>query len=123
MVTDLYIVEISNLTTGIKLFNEGGKKLIELIEFDEEHIKFNLSKVVGNGQLVSIDGRLLVKDSAHVFSISGKIISTKGNEDKSIEVSVEMHNFDKELWEEFLNIKKEQQERVEQLLSEMKGEA
>lgn len=123
MVTDLYIVEISNLTTGSKLFSEGGKKLIELIEFDSDHIKFNIGKAVGKGQLVSIDGRLLVKDSAHVFAISGKVVSTKGNEDKSIEVSVEMHNFDKDLWGEFLSVKREQQERVELLLKEMKGEA
>jgi len=121
-VTDLQILRITNLTSGIDLHKAANNEILELTEFGPENLCFLLPKAAGKNLLVNIESNLIINGNTHLFNLSGKIIEVEKNADRGYSIKLELHHFDRELWSEFIFIRKKQQAKVDDLFKRVKGE-
>lgn len=121
---DIRLKSVRSLTSGMDLLPDTADSLVEVSEFGANDITCDLPKVrVAAGQLVSLNGRLILADREHEFDATGKIESSQVLEDGSVRVHIVLRQFDKDLWAKFQDGLRARQERISRLLMSMKGES
>ncbi len=119
----LEVLELHNLTTDINLLKNQPDELVEAIEYNKNHIVFEAAeRSCGNGQLVSIEGVIHLPTKSPKFTATGKISKVENIGNKRIKISVEIHSYDRKIWDEFHLKLNEEQESVDKLFRMMKGD-
>lgn len=117
------IKKLKNLTSEINLLKNQSDLFIEAIEYDREHVLFEVAaNSCRQGQLVLIDGIIHIKDKKVDFQAHGKISNIAELGNNRLKVSVELHSYDKPIWEEFIQAASSEQTRVDTLFKSMKGD-
>ena len=117
------IKKLKNLTTEINLLKNHQDDRAEAIEFDNDHIVIDCAeKSCAKGQLVDIDGMLHYVSHKVKFNATGKIVNIKPSVDNRVEVTVELHSFNKEEWKTFVTAQRERQENLDKVFRSLKGE-
>jgi hypothetical protein len=120
--TDLRVDKISSLTSNLKIAVSNAEFVIEVIEYDSEHLGLQLPKTLGRGLLVSLELVIKIDGIDKSMTATGKIASCEGMPLGGFFALIELHEYNHELWEEFLASKKIERERVDKLLRSMKGD-
>ncbi len=120
--TDLQITRITNLTNGIDLHKSKQNEIMEITEYGAEVITIVLPKPAGKNLLVNIDATLLLNGKKNPFIISGKIIKVEPTLDKTYTIEIELHDFDRVLWNDFLKLRQEAQNQVDDVFRKIKGD-
>ena len=119
---DLWVAKISSLTSNLVIAASQKDIMIEVIEFDDEHVGIQLPKMLGRGLLVSMDLVVQIDEKKNIMTTTGKIASCEAMSLGGFFAFIDLHEYNHELWEEFLKSKDLERKRVDQLLRSMKGD-
>lgn len=117
------IKSIKNLTTQVEVLKKQGD-FVEASEYSSQ----SLSVEIKGGplpleQLVSISGRIRLNSQYHPFEVIGKISATMPLIPDSTKLEIHLNQYDKKLWQQFLQHKAEAQNQVDNLFKKVKGAA
>lgn len=117
------ILGVYSLTNDLPLLQKDFRDPLMAVECDRHHVTFEAPRAVLQlGQLVSVDGSLIIANKPHEFSLTGKVVRVHPAGEGQCKYVIEMHSFDKESWLEFLTVHRQNQERVDQLFSILRDE-
>ncbi|MFM6928519.1 MAG: hypothetical protein ACKOX6_08645 [Bdellovibrio sp.] len=112
---------LQNLTTEFELVKNLQKKPLEVIEVDDRVLAFNApSKICGLGLIVHMEGFLYFSGKKIEFLATGRVTSSQDLDNHNSKYTVELHRFDKGLWEEFRKAMVSTQVYVDKLFNSMK---
>lgn len=116
------INSIKNLNTNEDILKSAKNPSIEIVEVSKQNIVFELPLIPQKFYAkLLISGVINVKGKSIAFEFIGKIVSNENFEDVT-RISVDLLQFDKQLWVQFLQGKKEKQEHADRLFHSIKGE-
>jgi len=118
----IQIQKVYSLTSNMLLGAQSKEFTIEITEFDEERISFQIPKMVGTGLLISLEIVIVLANQNVPMKATGKIKSCEALSSHAYLVLVELHDFDAEVWSQFLLARAQEQNRVQKLLKDIKGE-
>ncbi len=117
------ILGVYSLTNDLPLLQRDFRNPLVAVECDRHRLSFEVAKsTLHLGQLVSLDGSIIIGNKPNEFSLTGKVVRAMPMEEGAFKYVIEMHSFDKELWSLFLNSHRENQDRVDQLFLMMRDE-
>ena len=123
MESEIQILKVISLTNSLLLATSSSEFSIEVIEFDDENLVFQMPKPLGRGLLVSMEIQLRVDGQWLSMEATGKISSCQALPNSAQTVKVELHDHDSEIWSKFMDSRKKKQDRVAFLLQTMKGDS
>lgn len=114
---------IENLTLHVDVLAEHKLYPLEAVAYGAESILLLLPELkLGAGSLVSIKGELMLDDKRLPFVASGKMLSAVPDPHAAmLRVEIQLHQYDRPLWELFCKSKQLAQNHANQLLSAMTG--
>jgi hypothetical protein len=112
-----------NLTADMDILVIKQGEIHEAVEFTDKMLVFQVPvHKLPTGSLVSLDC-VLKMPGAVEFPITGKVSFCEGpGADKLMRVGIELRQYKKDLWVQFLQKATADQNRVDHLLKSMKGE-
>jgi len=112
---------LQNLTTEFELVKNLQRNPLEVIEVDDQILAFNAPhNICGLGLIVHMEGFLHFSGKKMEFLATGRVTSSHDLDNKSSKYTVELHRFDKGLWEEFRRAMVSTQTYVDKLFNSMK---
>lgn len=115
------IHRLQNLTTELTLLKSLETKPLEAIEFYHHHISFEaLQGTCVQGQLVNIGGVLHFQNRQQEFVATGRVSSCLDLGDQQYKYTIEMHRFDKKIWDDFRQAVEKTQSDVDHLFRSMR---
>lgn len=125
MALTIEILSIRNLTLDIDILASQKLDRLEVAEYNTQSVVVNLPHMrVGAGSLVSMGGRLHFGDKDWKFAATGQVVSCETNSSgKTHRVEIHFRQIDNDLWNQFLDAGKAEQQRVDTLFRSMKGDA
>ena len=117
------ILGVYSLTNDLPLLQKDFRDPLMALECDRRHVSFEAPRAVLQlGQLVSIDGSLILANKPQEFSLTGKVIRVQEAGEAIFKYVIEMHSYDKDVWTEFLAAHQRNQDRVDQLFATLRDE-
>ncbi len=115
------VEKLRNLTTDINMLGKSDDGRIEAIEYDVDHICFEVDeKSCRKGQLVNVDGLVHMGAEELPFAGSGKIVDTVSVGPSRIKVVIQLHTYNKVVWQKFVLLQKQRQSKVDKLFKSMR---
>lgn len=112
---------LQNLTTEFDLVRNLQRNPLEVIEVDDRILTFNApNDICGLGLIVHMEGQLHFAGKKMDFLATGRVTSSQDLDNKQSKYTVELHRFDKGLWEEFRKAIVTTQTYVDKLFNSMK---
>ncbi|MBO9665891.1 MAG: hypothetical protein J7501_03685 [Bdellovibrio sp.] len=113
---------LQNLMTEFELIKNLKTKPLEIFEFDDRCFSFQApQKMCGLGLFVHLEGFMHIANEKHDFYATGKVTSTDTLESEKLsKYTIELHRFDKSLWEEFRKAVEQTQAATDTLFKSMK---
>lgn len=109
--------------TELEIFCAKNDQSIEISEFSETSIFVDLTDAkINPGQLVSISGVVLIKQSSHAFDAIANLVKVQTLVENIVRLEFQLRQFPKILWDDFLVSKESAQENIDTLLKKIKGE-
>lgn len=117
----LEIHQLRNLTTELSLLKSLETNPLEAVEFGDHHISFQApQKTCFFGQLVNIEGILHFKKNQLEFFASGKVCQCVAVGEQQCKYTIEMHRYDKKVWNDFKQAIVDTQNEVDKLFYSMR---
>jgi hypothetical protein len=116
------LLELVNLTTNISIASPQKGERMEAVEYSDFGISFECQqKSCAQGQLVKIVGLLIIRGNKKEFNCVGKIQSISILLENRAKVSLDFHQFDREIWQEFWKTLRDKQNSVDSLFNKMRS--
>lgn len=115
------IHSIKNLNTNEEVLKAGQSRQVEVIEVRKQSLIFEVSHLTQKFHAnLLLSGVIHLKESKAPYQFICKIVSFEIFEDMS-RIEVDLIQYDKELWVQFLQLKAEKQERADRIFRTIKG--
>jgi hypothetical protein len=115
------VLKLVNLTTEVSIIKIKDDELVEVTEYDQEHIAFEAEgKSCQQGHLVKISGVLHFPEGPASFSGLGKVIKVIPQETEKIKITIELRSHDKEIWGRFTSLLSQRQADLDRLFNVMR---
>lgn len=115
------VLKLSNITNEVSMVKIDDGDLIEVTEYDKDHICFEVeSKSCQPGHLVKVDGVLHLTEGHYPFSALGKVTSVRPQTNNKIKIRIELRSYDKELWSRFTSTLVKRQSELDRLFNVLK---
>lgn len=122
MSSSIQISHIRNLINHVEILNLEGGRFVPVTQYTPTSITLQLyDAYIGNDQLVSIVGEIILGEKSHRFEAVAKVIDSEVVEDTLVQFEFHLSQVQSTLWKNFLESKKSAQDHVDQLLKKMKG--
>ena len=117
------IHHLSNVTLAVDVYSAKDKGPLEVVDFAEHDISFVLEKTkVGVGSLLAFEAIMNLGKSNHEFRGMGKVTLCEALPGGFNKISINLRQYDKDLWTSFLRMRDENQARLDKILNGIKGE-
>jgi hypothetical protein len=118
------ISHIANLTASVEIVSCKRDDYFELMEFEAASVVFFLPRNrVNVGHLLSLTGNIRINDSAFPFSATGKIVWVEEEVvENLVAVKIHLGQYDRILWERYLQASNSQQGLVDTLMAAIRGD-
>lgn len=113
--------EIKNLTTNLDLLSSEPGQALEVIEYGDQSLVFQSKVQAMTGHLVSLRGKMQMRDKTYKFSATGRIENISSSSGNVQRFEVHLNQFDKSQWDNFISAMREKQDRVEAIFKMIKG--
>ena len=120
MLTDLQITQITSLANGLPIYKAKKDEFLEITEFDKDTVVTLISKRLTKNFLVAFEALLFIDGKKYKFSVTGKISNITSTPENSFSTEIEMHHFDHDLWNKFIDCNLENQSKIDKVLQKMK---
>lgn len=123
MYNNYAIIEIKSLTNGFSLLKRKMHDPIYSIGVGVNSIIIEApQKTCVLGQLISIEGFLIIEKSSQAFYSSGKITEVVQMPEGSEQYCIQMYRYDRTAWQKLMNNMNEKQAEVDSLFASLRGE-
>jgi len=117
------LVSLINLTTEIKMLKMEAGERVEVTEYNEDHICFEVeAKSCAQGQLVKIEGLLNFSNEQIPFSGLGKVLKAQPLQKTKLKIMIELRSHNQELWGRFTSALKDRQDSLDKMFKSMRDE-
>lgn len=118
----LEIHSLQNLTTEFELIKNLKARPLEALEYGEKSFTLEAApRLCGLGTILHMEGKFHISGVETEFLATGKVTQSLCFDDgKVCKYTVELHRFDKGLWEEFLNANMQAQLNTDMLFKAMR---
>ncbi|WP_413557946.1 hypothetical protein [Bdellovibrio sp. HCB209] len=118
----LEIHSLQNLTTEFELIKNLKARPLEVLEYGDKSFTIEAApRMCGLGTILHIEGKFHIAGLESDFLATGKVAVSSPLEDgKLAKYTVELHRFDKGLWEKFLEANMQSQLNTEMLFRAMR---
>lgn len=114
------IQKISSLVNGLVLINADANSVL-VSEIEEHSYGFEgPSRACVLGQLISVEGLLLIDGVENDFYSTGKVVEVVVLDARTSKYRVELYRHESALWQQYLNALAGQQVRIDRLFSSMR---
>lgn len=118
----LEISRIQNLTTGIDIFSVALAQPMDVVEWGEQTLVFQSTARALPGQLVSFAATISMGIERRDFEATGKVQSLLAGVDGLNRFEILLQQFDRQLWNQFLEALKSKQTRADRIFKSVRGE-
>lgn len=117
------VTALKNLTSDLNMLKKQFDENTEAIEYSLTHVAFELDERTCNrGQLTSLEGIVHMNGQRYPFTAQGKISAVIKLGEGRVKAIVELHSYDKKVWQEFVNLLDDQQKKLDALFKSMRDE-
>jgi hypothetical protein len=117
------IISLKNLTTQSDLI----RNQVNCVEVSDYSAQSLSIEIMGGhlpiDQLVSISCQIQLSGKIRSFEAIGKVSATMPLSSGSTKIEIHLHQYDKKLWKQFLQDKKEAQNKADDIFNKVKGVA
>ncbi|WP_413575253.1 hypothetical protein ACLVWU_13200 [Bdellovibrio sp. HCB290] len=118
----LEIHSLQNLTTEFELIKNIKGKPLQVLEYSEKTFAFEAGpRMCGLGTILNFEGKYHIRGHVVEFLGTGRVTRSEPlDEGKSAKYTVELHRFDKGLWELFISANRQSQQSTDLLFRSMR---
>ncbi len=118
----LEIHSLQNLTTEFELIKNLKARPLEILEYADKSFTFEATpRICGLGTIIHIEGKFYIEGVEHDFLATGKVTQSEAlDSGKHSKYTIELHRFEKGLWENFLNANLQSQLNTDMLFRSMR---
>ncbi|MEK2688036.1 hypothetical protein [Bdellovibrio sp. GT3] len=118
----LEIHSLQNLTTEFELIKNLKARPIQVLEYAEKSFTFEAApRICGLGTILNFEGTYQIKGHVLEFLATGRVTHSEPLDDgKLAKYTVELHRFDKGIWESFMSANIQAQQTTDLLFRSMR---
>lgn len=118
----LEIHSLQNLTTEFELIKNLKARPLEILEYSDKSFTFEATpRICGLGTIIQLKGKFHISGNEFDFLATGKVTQSESlDAGKFSKYTVELHRFEKGLWDNFLNANLQSQLNTDMLFRSMR---
>lgn len=115
------VLKLVNITTEVSMLTIGDNELVEVLEYDQEHISFEADgRSCLPGHLVKMTGTIHFPEGPAPVIFLGKVTKAIPQQNNKVKVTIELRSFDKDLWNRFTAVLAKRQDDLDRLFNLMR---
>lgn len=115
------VLKLVNITTEVNMIKINEDELVEVLEYDQEHISFEADgKSCQPGHLVKMSGIIHFPEGPTPVVFLGKVTKATIQANEKVKVTIELRSFDKDLWGRFTSVLAKRQADLDSLFNLMR---